>query len=108
MIRKFSIKDTIGIIAGSSGAAMILGGWLYVDTYFAHANDLKQVSVTMEQSLILLRIDVLENRIDRSLEKCSSGCQESEKLKNDRKIERLKNQIRRLEARQNVLMKKEF
>jgi len=104
MIKKFSVRDTIELVAGSTGIALVFGGWLYVDTYFAHAKDLKIVSITMEQSLIQLRIDVLENRIDRELEKCH----EINDGPDQRKIDKMKNQIRRLEARQNVLSEKEI
>ena len=84
---------------GVTGMSLILGAWLYVDTYFAHAADLERVAVTLEQSMIQLRIDILEGRIDREHEKDNS---------NVRLIEKWNNEIRRLESRQKILTRIEM
>ena len=99
MAQKFSIRSILEVTGGITGVSMILGGWLYVDSYFAKAADLSSMAVSLEKAQILMRIDILEDRIDRELEKTAP---------NDRRIEKMENQIRRLETRGEVLLQKEI
>ena len=96
---KFSTRDTIEIGVATTGVSLILGAWLYVDSYFASAADLSMVALSLEQAQIQLRIDVLEDRIDREIEKSSP---------NKRKIDKMNSQIDRLEVRQEALIRKEM
>ncbi len=99
MPQKFSVRSVIEIVGGVTGISMILGGWLYVDSYFAKAADLSHIAVTLEQSQLQLRIDVLEDRIDREVEKTEP---------NARRIEKMQSQIHRYELRYEALIQKEI
>ena len=96
--QRFSVRSVIEITGGITGISMILGGWLYVDSYFAKAADLGHVASALEQSQIQLRIDILEDRIDRETEKLAP---------NQRRIDKMNNQIHRLEERYKILLLKE-
>lgn len=86
------IQTSIGL----TSISMVLGAWLYVDSYFAKSSELTAVASNLEQSQIQLRIDILEDRIDRESEKQSP---------NRRRIEKWNSQIGRLEKREEILLK---
>lgn len=98
MKKGFSARSLYELVGGVTGVSMIFGGWLYVDGYFAKAADLSNVAIGLEQSQIQLRIDILEDRIDREIEK---------KSPNQRRIDKMNNQINRLEERYKILLTKE-
>ena len=95
MTRKVSPRSLYEIVGGVSGVSVILGGWLYVDSYFAKAADLSDIATALEQSQIQLRLDIIEERVDRELEKPEP---------NERRIEKFNNQLRRLEKRYEFLL----
>jgi hypothetical protein len=89
--------QTMQVSVSVATLSAIFGAWFYVDSYFAKASDLQLVSNTLEQSQYQLRIDVLEDRIDRELRSSRPD---------NRRVGKMRSQIRRLETRLEVLIKR--
>ena len=86
-------------VLGTVGS--IIGGWLFIDERYAHAEQTQQQIVgaqrTSEQSMIEIQLDILEDRRDRLLRNRQRSTYDNERL---RKIDK---RIERLEKRQDLL-----
>lgn len=81
------------ILSGALGLiGTIVGGWLFLDSYFVHASDFNKNKVSTEQTMIEMRIDILEGRYYRAKDR-----------KDIETMHRLEQQIKRLEQRRQVL-----
>ena len=74
-----------------------------IDGYYAHASDVEYNSdqiiiakASFEQSQNEMRLDIIDSRIDRELDK-------TPEIRDNRKVEKLRKQYNRLEQRQQVL-----
>ncbi len=79
----------------------IISGWLFIDGYFAHAGEIDKVGTeikvqgwTMEQSVIDLRLDVIDERLTRELKK---------KEPDREKVRKFEKSMHKLETRQEWL-----
>jgi len=57
---------TITTLSSIGGViAMILGGWLFMDVYFAHASDLKMVEQRTVQTIQTLQVQIVLDELSR-------------------------------------------
>lgn len=90
------------MITGAGGTVgTIIGAWLFIDGYFAHAEDVMEVNqaVTVaewsfEQSQNLMRQDIIEDRMER---------EERSPAPDRQRIRKWSKQLDRLEDRQHKL-----
>ena len=87
----------LGSVISVSTIGTVVGGWLFLDSYFAKAEELKSTQISTEQAMIEIQLDILEDRLERAK---NSGDVEKQK--------RIMRRYRKLQKRQELLDKIEL
>lgn len=91
---------TLGFIVKTvSGLAILVGVVITFNAYYATASDVNHGFNTMEQAMIDIRLDVVR---DRKYQEMTTPVPDAVQ------IERYRDQIRRMEERQNILQQQEL